>query len=1032
VRKEVKHTVSPPLRTMKPVVRKRSLVARGRDEGAESKEEHRFHRARTQKIVDPVAQTQAATSHATTMGMNFAGVTAPSGRVVPDTNGAAGLTQYFQWVNTDFEIFDKSTGASIYGPVDASTLWASFPPCNETDDDDIVVEYDQMANVWVLEQHVAPTSGANYQCIAVSTTSDATGSYNLYVFNLPANFPDYPKISVWPDAYYLTTNEESETSDAALGAYVCAMDRAAMIAGTAATMQCFQLAAAYNSLLPADLEGSILPPTGSPNYMLNLGENSLNLWQFHVDWTTPANTTLTGPVNIPVAAFNEGCAASSNCVPQLGTTQLVDGIGDRLLFRLGYRHFADGHESLVANHTINNPGPVAMRWYEVQSPASNPYIFQQGTFAPDSNNRWMASIAMDQMGDIAVGYSVSSASMYPGIRYTGRLQSDPLNTLEAETSIIEGTGAEVGSDRWGDYSAMSIDPSDDCTFWYTSEYFATSGDYNWNTQVASFSFPSCTSNPPVTLAPQGLYYTPLNVGQSSAVQSVTLTNQQSVALNISSIVVTGNYSETDNCTASSPIAAGATCTINVTFSPASSGTLTGQVTVNDDAPGGFQVVNMTGTGAAPAATLSPPSLKFTGVLVGSTSAVKTMTLANSGFGPLTISSIVASGDYSETDNCVSQSPIAQGAKCTISVTFAPTVTGTIAGTITINDNGVNGAPHREPLSGSGVVTLALTPSSLTFPSTAVGSTSAAQIVTVLNNTATSQSFTWAAGGDFAAVAGGVTPCTGTLNAASACTLSVTFSPTTNGLSGTVKGGLAVTDAATGILYNPQSVNLIGTATGGTATDPLTFSPASLNLGSIAIGSTKTASVQLTNASGAAITLSSLTASGEYTLTPSGATPCTNGLVLANKGKCGFTVSLTSSSGGSIAGSVTVTDNAATGATVQTYNLAAIGYWPITLTPASLSFPATAVGSSSAALQITVTNYTTSSVTLNSLVASGDYAVTTLGTNPCQAGTVLSAGGKCTFGVTLSPTVTGNISGAVTVSHSAPNSPQVVSVSGSGN
>ena len=1032
VRREVKHDISPVLRALKPVVRPRMLIAGGRNESAEVRESRSLNSQVNNPNLfrDPIAQTQTALRHALAAGLNFDGVTATLGRAVPDTNGAVGATQYFQWVNTDFEIFDKTTGASIYGPVDASTLWTGFAPCNSTDDDDVVVEYDKMANVWVLEQHVAPTSGANYQCIAVSTTSDATGSYNRYVFSLPSNFPDYPKISVWPDAYYLTMNEESPGSGAALGAYVCALDRSSMIAGLPATSQCFQLSSSYNSLLPADLDGSILPPAGSPNYLMNLGLNSLNVWQFHVDWVNPANSTLSGPVNIPVAAFNNGCKASSNCVPQLGTSQLVDGIGDRLLFRLAYRHFADGHESLVANHTINATLPVAVRWYELRSPGNGPYIFQQGTFAPDVNNRWMGSIAMDQMGDIALGYSVSSASMYPAIRYTARMQGDPLNTMEAETSIIEGSGSEVGSNRWGDYSDMSIDPTDDCTFWFTSEYFAASGDYNWHTRIASFSFPSCTSNPVVTLAPNGLYFGALTVGTTSAPQSVTLTNLQSVPLNISSITAAGNYAETDNCVASSPIPAGGSCTINVTFAPGSAGTLTGQVTVVDDAPGAVQVVNMTGVGSAPAVTLSPTTLKFT-ALTGSSSTAKTVKLTNSGVGPLTISSIVTSGDYSETDNCVTSSPLTTGASCTISVVFSPTLTGTIVGTVTISDNGVNGPPHRVPLSGSGLVTISVYPTSLVFPSTPVGGTSAAQIVTVTNNATSAQSISWATGGDFLAVPGGVTPCAGTMSAASACTLSVTFTPTTNGQSGSIKDALAVTDLATGIPFNPQAVDLSGTATGGPSTNPLTFAPASLNFTTIAIGSTKSAAVQLTNSTATAITLLTLTASGEFSVSPSGGTPCQSGLVLAAKAKCGFTVSLTPTSTGSILGAVTVVDNATSGPTIQTFNLSAVGYWPISLSPAGLSFPATTVGTTSAPLLITVTNYSTASVTLNNFAASGDYSIVTSGSTPCAIGTVLNPAGKCTIGVTFSPTVTGTISGAVTVSHSAPDSPQVVSVTGSG-
>ena len=1033
VRPEIRHDVSAPLHSLKPVVRRSMLIAAGPSEEAENREDHE---ARTQpssgfsailRVLDPAAQTVPTTPHTPVPGLNFDGVSAPAGRAVPDTNGAVGATQYFQWVNVDFEVFDKTTGASVYGPADASTLWTGFAPCNATDDNDVVVEYDKMANVWVLEQHVAQTSGANYQCVAVSTSSDATGTYNRYVFPLPSNFPDYPKISVWPDAYYLTMNEQSSTG-AALGAYVCALDRIRMLAGSAATAQCFQLGSTYNSLLPADMDGTIAPPAGAPNYLMNLGANSLNLWKFHVDWVTPSNSAITGPTNLPVATFLNGCKASSNCAPQQGTTQMVDGIGDRLMFRLAYRHFADGHESLVATHSINTP--TAVRWYEVQNPGGAPYVFQQGTFVPDSNYRWMGSIAMDQMGDIGLGYSVSSATMFPAIRYTARLQSEPLNTLEVEGSIIEGTGSEVGSNRWGDYSAMTVDPVDDCTFWFTSEYFPVSGDYNWHTRIASFYFPPCTGNPPVTLAPNGLYFGNVSLGVTSATQTVTLTNRQSIPLNISSITPAGDYAETDNCVSGSPIAAGGTCTISVTFKPTVGGTRTGQVTVVDDAPGATQVVNMTGTGLAPAVTLAPPSLRFA-ALTGTSSAPKTVKLSNSGFGPLVISSIAASGDYSETDNCVSSSPLAAGASCSINVTFSPTVTGAIAGVITIYDNGINGAPHRIPLSGTGQVAVAVTPPSLVFPSTAVGNTSSPLIVTVTNNATTAQTVSWAAGGNFAAVPGGATPCTSTMAAASVCTLSVTFSPTTNGVAGTVKGGVTVTDAASGILYNPQSTSLTGTATGGAATNPLTFTPASLNFGNVAIGATKKASIQLQNSSSSSLTLSSLTASGGYSVTPSGATPCAGGLVLAANAKCSFTVALTLTRGGSILGSIAVTDNANPGPTLQTLNLATVGFWPVTLVPASLSFPATSVGTTSAPLQVKVTNYSTTAVTLNSFTASGDYTVVSSGTSPCAPGTILVSAASCTLGVTFAPTVTGTITGVVTVSHNAPNGPQVVAVTGSG-
>ncbi len=1015
------------LRTLKPVVRQRIAIASGPGEAAENRQTD-FGKSLGRDPADPVVQRSARIRQAAISQLNFDGLTAAPGQVVPDTNGAVGTTQYFQLVNTSLQIFDKITGSSIYGPVDVSTMWTGFSPCNTTDDNDVAVEFDQIANVWVVEQPVTPVNGPRYQCIAVSTTSDATGNYYRYVFPLPPNFPDGPKIGVWPDAYYLTVNEQVEAVYGPLGSYVCALDRANMLAGNQATAQCFQLGPSYHGLLPADLTGSVLPPTGAPNYLLNLGANSLNLWLFHVDWTNPSNTTLAGPTNIPVASYGMGCNASSACAPQLGTSQLLDVNGTRLMFRLGYRHFADGHESLVATHSVNTPS--AVRWYEIQNPGGAPILFQQGTFAPDSNYRWMGSIGIDQMGDIALGYSVSSATMYPAIRYTGRLQSEPLNTLDAETSIIEGTGSEVGSNRWGDYSSMSIDPGDNCTFWYTNEYFATSGDYNWHTRIASFSYPFCTSNPAVTLSSNGLYFGALSVGTASPAQTVTLTNQQSVSLNIASVVASGDYSESDNCLSKSPIPAGGTCSINITSTPTTSGTRTGQVIISDDAPSGSAVVNMTGIGSAPAVSLAPASLKFS-TLAESSSAVQSVKLTNTGVGSLVISSIASSGDYSETDNCVTSSPLAAGASCNISVTFSPSVTGSIAGAITINDNGVNGAPHRIRLSGNGEVTISVYPPSLTFALTSVGATSPPQFVTVSNNAASAQNISWMAGGNFNAVAGGASPCGSSLASGSGCTLAVTFSPTTNGTGGTVRGGLAVNDTASRLPFNPQSVNLIGTATGGPATNPLTFSPASLNFANVAIGSTYSVTAQMQNASSSPLTLSSLIASGEYLVTSAGASPCSSGLVLNPKAKCSFTVSLTPTTTGSILGSITMEDNANSGPSVQTYGVAAIGHWPITLAPATLSFPATTVGSTSTPLQVTVTNYSPVAVSLYSFVASGQYTTVAFGTNQCIPTTVLNPRSSCTFGVSFSPTTTGSISGALTVTHNAPNGPQVLALTGSG-
>jgi hypothetical protein len=229
---------------------------------------------------------------------------------------------------------------------------------------------------------------------------------------------------------------------------------------------------------------------------MNFGTNSLNLWKFHVDFATPANSTFTGPTNIPVAAFTAACAGGGTCIPQPSTKNKLDSLADRLMYRLAYRNFGT-HESLVVTHSVTVSGgkrssTTGVRWYELRSPNGTPTVFQQGTYAPDSDSRWMGSIAMDKLGDMALGYSVSSGSTFPSIRYTGRLATDPLGTMEAETSIKAGAGSQTGSlHRWGDYSSMSVDPVDDCTFWYTTEYLQTTGSFNWSTQIASFKFTGC-------------------------------------------------------------------------------------------------------------------------------------------------------------------------------------------------------------------------------------------------------------------------------------------------------------------------------------------------------------------------------------------------------------------------------------------------------------------------------------------------------------------------------------------------------------
>ncbi|HET9622952.1 MAG TPA: hypothetical protein VFP84_16385 [Kofleriaceae bacterium] len=450
------------------------------------------------EVDDAIVQATPGASAPTTNGLNFAGVgdgdygftpdAAP-----PDTDGAVGATQYVQWVNESFAVFDKATGAIAPGfPKTGNSIWAGFGGgCETNNDGDPIVQYDKAAQRWILTQFSVSTTPF-LQCVAVSTTSDATGSYARYAFQY-ANFPDYPKLSVWPDAYYITFNVFGANSF--IGALACAYDRAKMLAGQPATQVCFQQPSAVSSLLASDLDGSTPPAAGAPNVLLGLASSTaLNMFRFHVDFATPGNSTFSGPTTIPVAAFNEACRNGGACIPQLGTSEQLDSLSDRLMYRLAYRRFAD-HEALVVSHSVSvgRKGPSGIRWYELRAPGNGAFtLFQSGTFAPDTTWRWMPSIAMDKLGDIAVGYSTSSSTLDPGIRYTVRTPGDPAGTLENENVLVNGGGAQlVGLDRWGDYSAMTIDPVDDCTFWYTNEYLKANGTFNWSTRIASFKVAGC-------------------------------------------------------------------------------------------------------------------------------------------------------------------------------------------------------------------------------------------------------------------------------------------------------------------------------------------------------------------------------------------------------------------------------------------------------------------------------------------------------------------------------------------------------------
>ena len=492
---------SPPLRDMVQVFMK----------GKEMEDEHEANKnplLKNQHIdqVDTVVQSTMAPEAMPTPILSFDGVVFPGVACncsPPDTDGEVGATQYVQMVNEGYQVFNKSTGASVLGPSSIVSLWAGFGGvCQSNGHGDPIVLYDQIAGRWLISQF-AGASVPTDECIAVSTTSDATGSYNRYGFHLGSNFFDYPHLSVWPDGYYMADNVFNAAGTAFLGPQPFVFDRAAMLAGTPATFITPGITVGPSEAypLPADLDGSALPPAGTPCPFVEFPDSgTYKTWLFHADFVTPANSTYTLRPSPPAAAgFTQLCPATRACVPNAGGGTM-DGIGDRLMFRLSYR-IVGGVERVVGNHTVSSGGVAGVRWFELRNVTSGAEtVFQQSTYQPDSTWRWMGSAATDQGGNIAVGFSASSSSINPQIRYAGRLVGDPLNTLaQGETTLFAGTGSPTTSaSRWGDYSDLTIDPVDDCTFWYTQEYFATTGSqFNWRTRIGNFKFPSCGITAPL-------------------------------------------------------------------------------------------------------------------------------------------------------------------------------------------------------------------------------------------------------------------------------------------------------------------------------------------------------------------------------------------------------------------------------------------------------------------------------------------------------------------------------------------------------
>jgi Beta-propeller repeat/Abnormal spindle-like microcephaly-assoc'd, ASPM-SPD-2-Hydin/HYDIN/CFA65/VesB-like, Ig-like domain len=419
--------------------------------------------------------------------------------------------------------------------------------------------------------------------------------------------------------------------------------------------------------------------------------------------------------------------------------------------------------------------------------------------------------------------------------------------------------------------------------------------------------------------------------------------------------------------------------------------------------------------SAPLVSLSPGSLTFSNRALNTTSPGSNVQLTNTGSASLSITSISASGNFGETDNCAGQTLI-PGGSCTITVTFTPSVPGAMSGEITIRDN-ATATPQLVNLSGTGVYPVLLSPANVSFGTVNVGSTSGAQTVTITNNQTAPVNFSFSASGNYTAAPGSPNGCGSSLAGLGTCTMSVVFTPTATGA---INGGLTVQHSAS---FSPMVVGLSGTGASGAV---LTFSPTSLDLGSVAVGGASAPStVTVTNASSSAVSISSLSGSGNYSVTGSGASPC--GGTLAAAAKCTFNVTFTPSVTGSVTGSVSIAHNVV--GSPQIYNLTGSGIFPVTLGPASITFPTTAVGASSSSVTVSLTNHLSTAVTISSISASGQFSEVPSGTGPCSNGTIVAAQGTCTFNVTFTPTVGGSIKGVITVIHNAPFSPQEVQLVG---
>ena len=604
-------------------------------------------------------QTVVTAPAAATQGTNFDGIgTGLAGSTVnvapPDTTMAVGPNHIVQWVNSQYAIFNKS-GTLLLGPVNGNTLFTGTGTvCETTNRGDPILQYDRLADRWFLSQFAfaAGTTAPYLQCIAISTTNDPTGTYYRYAITFsstsPSGFNDYGKLGVWTDAYYTAYNIfGGSPAGGNTAAGLCASDRTKMLVGDAAATTLCRIAnnnvAGGNfGFLPADIDGTQLPTDdtrGGIFMRLSTATGQLRYTRMKPNFTAGTSTLDNGFggaadsfIALAPGAANLPCnGAGGACVPQQGTANTLDTLGDRLMYRLVYRN-RNGVDSLIVTRATDPDGTAivqvaAAAWYEIRNPLGNPAdanvalrptLFQSSIFNPTTtDNRWMNSMAMDKFGNMLMGYSISGAARKPSIAVAGRQSGDALNTLQAEIIDTTGTGSQTGTlTRWGDYATMQIDPSDDTTFWYTTEYLAADGTFNWRTRVTSYKFPitvtTATSNGNIsdgTKFDNGAPTSTLNVviptGRTITVNTPTTVNSLTVASG-ATLIMNANLTVQGDLSLGTKIDTGANtlslgCVSTVSGASATAYVI-GNVAKNYCAVGSFSIPTGTANGYSPLTT----------------------------------------------------------------------------------------------------------------------------------------------------------------------------------------------------------------------------------------------------------------------------------------------------------------------------------------------------------------------------------------------------------------------------------------------